>query len=95
MVKESTPGMMAASIMETGKTIIWMASVSTLGKTEESTRANTKRTKNMEMEYTPGLMAESMTESGKMEDNTAKASIYQSKANIDPASGKMVKERDG
>ena len=47
------------------------------------------------MESIPGQMAGSMMANGKMEDSTEKESIYQNRDSIDPASGKMVKERDG
>ena len=81
--------------METGKIITWMASASTPGKMAGSTKASTKRIRSMEMESIPGPMEESTTESGRMEDSTAKASTYLSRASTDLVSGKMVKERDG
>ena len=62
---------------------------------EKLTLETLKLVKLMEMESIPGLMEESTTENGRMEDSTAKASTYLSRASTDLVSGKMVKERDG
>ena len=64
MVKANIPGMMEGSTMETGKTTTWMDTESTLGKTEESMRVSTKRTRSTVMVCTLGPMAENMTASG-------------------------------
>lgn len=53
-----------------GSIIIWTVLASTLGKMEESTRANTKTIKSMDLEYIFGQMAVSTREIGQRASST-------------------------
>jgi len=56
--KEHIAGLMEDSFKENGLTTIWKAWVCIPGLMVDAIWANTKMTRNMDMEYTNGLMAE-------------------------------------
>ena len=59
---------------EIGRIILCMGRAFTPGKTEEHTRANIPKIKNMEEAFTNGLMDDSMMASGKMESSMGSGS---------------------